>query len=118
MNWQTNHTPAPELWTCVVYAIELHLSVLKDSAFMNANPRYVAGMSCFYIGMTSLLVEERYLQHTLGTKNVARIPHVYGRKLRQDMVPQRTPTRRTWAMRQEKTLALQLRAQGYGIWQA
>ncbi len=118
MNWHTNYTPTPEPWTCVVYAIELHLSVLLDSAFLAANPRYVAGMPCFYIGMTSLSPEERYLQHTLGTKNVARIPHIYGRNLHQDIVPQRKPTRRTWAMRYEKTLAWQLRARGFGIWQA
>jgi len=119
MNWNTNYTPTPEAWTCILYAIELDPKVLLDPAFIAANPGYIVGMPLLYIGMTSLSSpEERFRQHMLGTKNVSRIAHAFGRKLRQDMVPKRKPTRRSWAMRHEKTLAWQLRARGYGIWQA
>jgi hypothetical protein len=118
MNWNNTPTPTPEAWTCILYAIELDLKVLRDRDFLAANPRYRAGMLCLYLGMTSLSAEERFRQHTRGIKNVSRIAHDFGQKLRQDMVPVRKPTRRTWVLKHEKTLAWQLRAQGYGIWQA
>ena len=40
----------------------------------------------------------------------------YGRRLRMDLVPNRKPTRRTWAMKLEERLAKDLRARGFGAW--
>jgi hypothetical protein len=90
---------------------------MNDPAFAAKNPQWKQGMPCYYIGMTSLSPRERYEQHLLGTKNVSRIAHRYGRRLRMDLVPNRKPTRRTWAMRLEERFARDLRARGFGAWQ-
>jgi hypothetical protein len=107
--------PSFESSNCVVYAIELDPSVLQDPAFAAKNPQ-LNPILCVYIGMTSLSVSERYKQHILGTKNVSRIAHQYGRRLRMDLVPSRKPTRRTWAMKLEAQLAKDLKARGFGTW--
>ena len=109
--------PSFESWSCIVYLIELHPSVMEDPAFRAKNPQWVPGMDLFYVGMTSLpSVEERFAQHLRGTKNVSRIAHQYGRRLRMDLVPNRKPTSRTWAMKLEARLAKDLRSRGFGAW--
>jgi predicted GIY-YIG superfamily endonuclease len=101
-----------------VYAIELDPSVMEDPAFRAKNPQWVPGMPLVYVGMTSLSsAEERFAQHLGGTKNVSRIAHRYGRRLRMDLVPYRKPTRRTRAMKMEQRLAKALRSRGFGAWQ-
>ena len=35
-----------------VYVIELELKVLEHKKFRDANPAYVDGKKCFYVGMT------------------------------------------------------------------
>lgn len=101
---------------CIVYAIELDPAVLQDPGFSAKNPQREPNMPCFYIGMTSLSAEERCEQHLLGTKNVSRIAHEYGQRLRMDLVPNRKPTRRIWAMKLEARLAKDLQALGFGAW--
>lgn len=117
MKRQIHARPPFESWNCIVYAIELDPSVMKDPAFSAKNPQWVPGMPLFYVGMTSLSAEERCEQHLGGTKNVSRIAHQYGRRLRMDLVPNRKPTRRAWAMKMEERLAKDLRARGFGAWQ-
>lgn len=116
MKLRSHACPSFESSNCIVYAIELDPSVMDDPAFRAKNPKWIPTMPCFYIGMTSLAPEERYEQHLLGTKNVSRIAHHYGRRLRMDVVPNRKPTRRTWAMKMEARLAKELRARGFGAW--
>ena len=106
-----------EATTCVVYAIDLDESVLEDPDFRKANPRYIAGKPCVYIGMTSLTIRERYTQH-LGGINSSRIARNWGRRLLPDLVTTRKPTLRRWALKHERLTARQLRARGYGVWQA
>lgn len=89
-----------------------------DPAFIAKNPQYVPGSPAYYVGMTSLSPEERFLEHKHGIKNVSRIAHEFGRCLRMDLVPDRKPTRRKWAMNFEKRVARDLRAKGFGAWQA
>jgi len=105
-----------ELCNCQVYVIELDVSVTSEPSFMARNPKYRQGSPCYYVGMTSLIPEDRYLEHVQGTKNVSHICHQYGRNLRMDLVPSRKPTRRTWAMMMEERLAKDLRARGFGAW--
>jgi predicted GIY-YIG superfamily endonuclease len=100
---------------CYNYVIELKESVTLDPAFMRKNPGYVSGL-CFYVGMTSGDVEERFQQHIQGTKNVSRIAHTFGLRLRMDLVTNREPVRRTWALEREVRITKQLRSQGYGAW--
>lgn len=116
MKRQTHARPSFESSNCIVYAIELDPSVIEDSAFSAKNPQWKQGMPCYYIGMTSLSPRERYEQHLRGTKNVSRIAHRYGQRLRMDLVPDCKPTRRTWAMKMEARLAKDLRARGFGAW--
>ena len=107
-----------ESWNCVVYAIELDPSVAMEPAFAAKNPNRSPGKACFYIGMTSLSPEDRFAQHLSGSKNVSRIAHEYGQKLRMDVVENNKPTRRTRALVRENRIANQLRSQGFGAWKA
>lgn len=100
---------------CSNYVIELKESVTLDTAFLRKNPGYVSG-PCYYVGMTSGDVEERFQQHIQGTKNVSRIAHEYGLRLRMDLVTHRKPVRRRWALEREVRIAKQLRSQGFGAW--
>lgn len=104
--------------SCVLYAIELKSEVLLDPAFAAKNPGWIHGMPLIYIGMTSLTPSERFRQHKDGSKNVSRIPHQFGVKLRMDLVPASKPVRRTIALQREKHLAKLRRSQGYAVWQA
>lgn len=130
MNRNKKHTtrnqtkPAPrfhhsvESWFCRLYAILLDPSVLQDPAFLAKNPGYLPGSPLLYLGMTSLTPEERFSQHRGGKVNASRIAHQYGCELSMDIVPDRKPTRRTWVLKQERNFARELRAKGYGVWQA
>jgi hypothetical protein len=117
MKLRSHACPSSESWSCIVYAIELDPSVIEDPAFKAKNPQWVPGMPNIYVGMTSLSGDERFAQHIRGIKNVSRIAHRYGRRLRMDLVPNRKPTRRTWALKLEERLATDLRARGFGAWQ-
>ena len=120
MNSHKNHSSVLrpfESPSCVLYAIELKPEVLLDPAFVAKNPGWIPGMPLLYIGMTSLTPSERFRQHKDGTKNVSRIPHQFGVKLRMDLVPANKPVRRTTALNQEKRLARLRRSQGYAVWQ-
>jgi hypothetical protein len=104
-----------------IYLIELDPSVIQDSAFRKANPRLIEGQPSFYFycGSSSQRPRERYIQHITGGRNASRIAHRYGRALRMDLVPdagQQMP--RAQAIKAEARLARELRAKGYGVWQA
>ena len=49
-----------------VYVIELDPSVLTESRFQIANPRYRRGAPCVYVGSTGLRSEERFARHKSG----------------------------------------------------
>ena len=46
-----------------IYVIELKKEVLKHRKFKEANPNYIPGKPCVYVGYTSKTPEERYQQH-------------------------------------------------------
>lgn len=102
----------------LLYLIELDPRAAWDAAFMAANPHYVTGMMCFYVGSTSLAPSDRFDQHITGSKNASRIAHRYGTQLRMDLVPASKPLPRKWALKAEARLARDLRAKGFGAWQA
>lgn len=117
----TRRFPLPlrpnEAPNCRVYVIELHQNIIDDPKFLNANPNYRFGRPCVYVGMTSLTPEERFAEHTSQGKNSSAIA-ASGRRLRMDLVDYQKPIRRTFAFAREKRLANELRAKGYGVWQA
>ena len=49
-----------------IYVIELELKVLEYKKFRDANPDYIDGKKCFYVGMTGRTPQERFLQHKSG----------------------------------------------------
>ena len=102
-----------------IYLLELDPLVALDPAFLKANPRYVPGQLCVYAGSSSQRPEERYIEHVTGGRNASRIAHRYGLRLRMDLVPdagKRMPRER--ALKAEVRLARELRAKGFGVWQA
>ncbi|MEI7910244.1 MAG: hypothetical protein WCK77_11445 [Verrucomicrobiota bacterium] len=102
----------------VNYVIELDPAVASVPAFAAANPHYIPGMPCLYVGSTSQRPEARYDEHISGSRNPSKIAHTYGRALRMDLVPDQEPIRRQWAIKRESRFARELRASGNGVWQA
>ena len=99
--------------------MELDPSVATDLVFQRANPRYVPGLPCFYAGSTSQTPEARFNEHKSGGRNASRIAHGFVKKLRMDLVSsagKRFPRER--ALKEEVRLARELRAKGFGVWQA
>ena len=102
-----------------IYLLELDPCVALDPAFRKANPRYVPGGLCLYAGSTSQPASDRFTEHVSGARNASRIAHRYGLRLRMDLVPgagKRMPRER--AIKAEVRLARELRARGFGVWQA
>ena len=92
--------------------------VLEDPAFASKNPSYIKGKPCLYVGMTTIGVENRFLQHKKGEKankhardfGLQLLPDLYGHLNAKDMF--------SWeAKAVEKQLAERLRSQGYAVWQ-
>lgn len=104
-----------------IYLLELDPRVALDPAFLKANPRLIEGQPSFYFycGSSSQRPRERYIEHLTGGKNASRIAHRYGRALRMDLVPDAGKLMpRAQAIKAEARLARELRAKGYGVWQA
>ena len=51
-----------------VYVVELHPDVLYEGKFRKANPDYVPGKPCVYVGMTGLDPDQRFDNHKAGIK--------------------------------------------------
>jgi hypothetical protein len=100
----------------IIYVIELSQEAATDPAFATANPRYLPGMPCCYVGSSSQTAEQRFRDHLVG-HNASRLAHQYAVKLRFDLMPDQKPTPRDRALREEKRLARALRLKGFGIWQ-
>jgi hypothetical protein len=52
-----------------VYVVELSKEVLLESRFRRANPQYVAGKPCVYVGMTGLDPDLRFDKHKAGIQS-------------------------------------------------
>lgn len=99
-----------------VYAILLAPDVLTKKKFREANPGYIPGRECFYVGMTAKDPEERFEQHRAGYKS-----NTYARQFGMKLMQPRFTiiNRRTFeeAGRMERRIAARLRRAGYGVWQ-
>lgn len=100
----------------IIYVLELSPAAAADPLFAAANPGYVPGGECFYVGSSSKKAEERMRDHMTG-HNASRIAHQFAIKLRHDLMPEQKPIPRDRALREEKCLARALRAKGFGVWQ-
>ena len=99
-----------------VYVIALDKSVMNDKRFREANPYYVEGKSCVYVGMTGRTPDERFRQHRDGYKS-SRYPKKYGMYLRRKLFEHLNPMTYERAVAKEVELAKELRYRGYGVWQ-
>ena len=105
-----------------IYVIELDKKVLKDSKFVQANPTYIKGKPCVYVGSTSLTPEERYQQHLTGARNKRgplynKYAKNFGIRLKPRLYKSHNPMptrKQAEAMEIEKVRRLKKR--GYGVW--
>ena len=115
-----------------VYVIRLDDKVKKKKKFQKANPNYIDGKPCSYVGYTSLSVQERFKQHKTGFynpnfkhKGKAQKWHnnyvkKYGLYLQPKQFNKLNPIKSSDAKKaklEEVRLAKKLREKGWGVWQ-
>ena len=105
---------APE--TSSVYVIRLDAAVLKDRRFRAANPGYVKGSPCVYVGATGLAPEERFANHKSGHK-ANWYARNYGEGLLSDLFAHLNFMTHQRALATEIALAEELRQEGFAVWQ-
>lgn len=107
-----------------VYVVELSKKVFTENAkFRAANPQFNGVLECLYVGMTSKIPKERFLQHKTGYRNKkgyklsSNIVEKYGSYLRPSLYNHLNPmSSRAEALKMEEQLALYLRRQRYAVW--
>jgi hypothetical protein len=100
-----------------VYVIELSKDVLYEKRFVKANPGYVSGKPCVYVGMTGLDPDIRFDKHKAGIQ-ANRYAREYGLRLLPALYEVYNPMPYDAARDMEVELAIGLREAGYGVWQA
>ena len=99
-----------------VYVVELDEAVLKDKKFCAANPNFDPYLSCLYVGMTGLDPKERFKNHKRGYK-ANKYVQKHGLHLLPRIYDCYNPMSYEKAAAKEKSLADDLRAEGYAVWQ-
>jgi hypothetical protein len=100
-----------------VYVIELSKDVLNEGRFKRCNPGYVAGKPCVYVGMTGLDPDVRFDKHKAGIQS-NRYVKDYGLCLFPDLYEAFNPMSYNEARVKEVEVGIDLRAAGFGVWQA
>jgi hypothetical protein len=100
-----------------VYVIELSKDVLCKGRFSKANPGYVKGKPCVYVGMTGLDPDVRFDKHKAGIQS-NRYVQQFGLRLLPELYEVYNPMPYDGARDMEVELAIGLREAGYGVWQA
>jgi hypothetical protein len=100
-----------------VYVVELSKDVLYEKRFIKANPGYVSGKPCVYVGMTGLDPDTRFDKHKAGVK-ANRYVREFGLRLLPHLYEVYNPMPYDGAREMEVELAISLREAGYGVWQA
>jgi len=100
-----------------VYVIELSSDVLYEGRFKKANPGYVMGKPCLYVGMTGLDPDVRFDKHKAGIQS-NRFVKEYGLRLLPELYELYGPLSYEYARTLEVELAIDFREAGYGVWQA
>jgi predicted GIY-YIG superfamily endonuclease len=98
-----------------LYVITLTPDVLDHRDFRIANPGYIEGMPCLYVGITIHDPGDRFEQHKSGYKS-SRYPKRYGIELALDLIDGFDDTGLSDTER-EAVLADWLRDQGCAVWQ-
>ncbi len=100
-----------------VYVIELARSVWLEPAFRRANPDGDITKPALYVGMTGLTPDARFDKHKAGIKD-GRYVKEYGLRLLPALYEAYNPMPYEAACEMEVELAIGLREEGYGVWQA
>jgi hypothetical protein len=100
-----------------VYVVELAPEVLYERRFRKANPDYVPSRPCVYVGMTGLDPDRRFDKHKAGIQS-NRYVLKYGLRLLPELYEAYNPMPYEGARDMEVELAIGLREEGYGVWQA
>ena len=100
-----------------VYVIELSKDVLYEGRFRKANPGYIEGKPCIYVGMTGLDPDVRFDKHKAGIQS-NRFVREFGLRLLPDLYELYGPLAYDAARDLEVELAIDFREAGYGVWQA
>ena len=107
----------PRRYHHYVYVVELSKDVLHEARFKKANPDYVTGKPCVYVGMTGLNPDLRFDKHKAGIQS-NRFVFDYGLRLLPELYEIYNPMPYEGAHDMEVELAIGLRDAGYGVWQA
>ena len=100
-----------------VYVVELSDDVLLHPKFMRSNPNYRPGKPCVYVGMTGLDPDVRFDKHKAGIQ-ANRYVQDYGLRLLPELYELYNPLTYDEARSLEVELGIDLRAGGFGVWQA
>jgi hypothetical protein len=100
-----------------VYVVALSPDVLYEARFRKANPDYLTGKPCVYVGMTGLDPDIRFDKHKAGIQ-ANRYVKEYGLRLIPELYDVYNPMPYDAACEMEVELAIGLREAGYGVWQA
>jgi hypothetical protein len=99
-----------------VYVIELDKDVLFEAKFKKANPGYISGKPCVYVGMTGHDPDHRFDQHMAGIKSNKYV-RKYGLRLMPEIYEKLNPMPYGDAQYMEVDLAIRLQSLGYAVWQ-
>ena len=100
-----------------VYVVELSKDVLFNARFRRANPGYVEGKPCVYVGMTGLDPDLRFDKHKAGIQ-ANRFVQEFGLRLLPELYALYNPLTYAEAQSLEVELGIDLREGGFGVWQA
>jgi predicted GIY-YIG superfamily endonuclease len=100
-----------------VYVVELSDRVWNEASFRRANPDHRFGKPLVYVGMTGLDPDVRFDKHKAGIQ-ANRFVRDYGVRLLPELYAVFNPMPYEAAREMEVELAIGLREQGYGVWQA
>lgn len=100
-----------------VYVVLLSDQVWNEPAFRKANPGHDITRPCVYVGMTGLDPDLRFDRHKAGIQ-ANRFVQRYGLRLLPALYEVYNPMPYDGARDMEVELAIGLREQGWGVWQA
>ena len=99
-----------------VYVVLLDKRVWRVRRFAEKNPHYIFDKPCVYVGMTGRSPEVRLQQHHKGVHACSLVRN-HGHSLMPELYEHLNPMPQDEAARKERALAVELRAQGYAVWQ-
>jgi len=99
-----------------LYVITLDPNVLDRKEYRQANPGYIEGMPCLYVGITIHEPGDRFEQHKSGYRS-SKYPRQYGVELALELIEGFDAEGDLNDEEKEEGLADWLRDQGCAVWQ-